>query len=162
MVGTGGVKAKDHGLTEGSVLAILAEALRSFPQPPAPTGPSELQMQAVVGKACLSGTWSGFVTLHVPVPVASSLTSALFAIPAGEISAADRADVVAELCNVVAGNLKGLIGGSVALSLPTTLEGSSELRNSQIPSGSGTIVVDVVFPFLGLPIAVRIIECSAP
>ena len=34
----------------------------------------------------------------------------------------ERADVVAELSNVIAGNLKGLIRGGVTLSLPTAIE----------------------------------------
>jgi CheY-specific phosphatase CheX len=162
MEGSGRVNARKHGITESSVLTILAEALGSFPQPSLPGGPLMSQAQSVFGKASLTGAWNGTVTLNVPVSVASSLTSALFAIPAGEISAADRADVVAELCNVVAGNLKGLIQGEVTLSLPTALEVNAGEAGSQIPPGSGAIAVDAAFPFLGQPIAVRIIEYPAP
>jgi|tagenome__1003787_1003787.scaffolds.fasta_scaffold19416268_2 hypothetical protein len=104
MAESGSMNARGHGITEHSVLAILAEALSSFPEPllpdgsPAPSAQTAFA-QTVFGQASLTGSWNGTVTLRVPVPLASSLTSALFAIPAGEISAVERADVVAELCN---------------------------------------------------------------
>ena len=106
----------------------------------------------------LVGIWNGTVALRVPVALASALTSALFAIPASEISAAERADVVAELCNVVAGNLKGLIRGGVALSLPTTLERDAGAIVRETTPRTGTVAVDFIYPFLGQLIAVQIIE----
>ncbi len=36
MAGSGGMNAREHGITEQSVLAILAEALSSFPEPSLP------------------------------------------------------------------------------------------------------------------------------
>jgi hypothetical protein len=70
--------------------------------------------------------------------------------------------VVAELCNVIAGNLKGLIQGEVTLSLPTAEEVGTGAAGSQTPPGSGAIAVDVALLFLGQPIAVRIFEYPAP
>jgi len=106
----------------------------------------------------LVGIWNGTVALRVPVALASALTSALFAIPASEISATERADVVAELCNVVAGNLKGLIRGGVALSLPTTLERDAGAIVRETAPRTGAVAVDFVYSFLGQLIAVQIIE----
>ena len=116
MAESGGMNAREHGITEQTVLAILAKALSSFPKPSLPDGSpapdaQTPNAQTIFGQASLTGTWNGAVTLRVPVPLASSLTSALFAIPVSEISAVERADVVAELCNVIAGNLKGLDRG---------------------------------------------------
>jgi hypothetical protein len=158
MAGSGSMNAREHGITEHSVLAILAEALSSFPEPSLPDGSSAPDAQAIFSQVSLTGIWNGTVTLRVPVAVASSLTSALFAIPAGEISAAERADVVAELCNVVAGNLKGLIRGGVTLSLPTALEGDAELMTRQTALSTGAVAVDAIYSFLGQLIAVQIIE----
>jgi hypothetical protein len=164
MAESGGMNAGEHDITEHSVLAILAEALSSFPEPSLPDGSSAPDVQNVFGQASLTGAWNGTVTLRVPVPLASSLTSALFAIPAGEISAVERADVVAELCNVVAGNLKGLIRGGVTLSLPTALEVDTEAISGQTAPSMGAapmpgaVAVDVIYPFLGQLIAVQIIE----
>ena len=158
MAGSGSMNAREHGITEHSVLAILAEALSSFPEPSLPDGSPAPDAQTVFGQASLAGAWNGAVTLQVPVPLASSLTSALFAIPASEISAAERADVVAELCNVVAGNLKGLIQGRVTLSLPTALEGDAETIIRETAPHRGAVTVDFIYPFLGQLIAVQIIE----
>jgi hypothetical protein len=152
------MSAREHGITEHSVQAILAEALSSFPEPSMPEESSAPNAQAVFSQASLTGIWNGTVTLLIPVALASALTSALFAIPAAEISAAERADVVAELCNVVAGNLKGLIRGGVTLSLPTALEGDAEAMIRETARRTGTVAVDFVYPFLGQLIAVRIIE----
>jgi hypothetical protein len=158
MMESDGMSAREHGITERSVQAILAEALSSFPEPSLPDGSSAPDAQAIFSQASLTGIWNGTVTLRVPVAVASSLTSALFAIPAGEISAAERADVVAELCNVVAGNLKGLIQGGVTLSLPTSLEGDAEAMIRETAPRTGAVAVDFIYPFLGQLIAVQIIE----
>jgi hypothetical protein len=152
------MSAREHGITEHSVQAILAEALSSFPEPSLPDGSSTPGVQAVFAQASLAGIWNATVTLRVPVALASALTSALFAIPAGQISAVERADVVAELCNVVAGNLKGLIQGGVKLSLPITLEGDAEAMLREAASHAGAVTVDFIYPFLGQLIAVQIIE----
>jgi hypothetical protein len=163
MAGSGSMNAREHGITEHSVLAILAEALSSFPEPSLPDGSpapnaQTIFSQTVFGQVSLTGAWNGTITLRVPMPLASSLTSTLFAIPAGEISSVERADVVAELCNVVAGNLKGLIRGGVTLSLPTALEGDAELMTRQTALSTGAVAVDAIYPFLGQLIAVQIIE----
>ena len=152
------MSAREHGITEHSVQAILAETLSSLPEPSLPDGSSAPDVQVVFAQASLTGVWNATVTLRVPVALASALTSALFAIPAGEISAAERADVVAELCNVVAGNLKGLLRGGVKLSLPTALEGDAEAIIRETASRAGTVTIDLIYPFLGQLIAVQIIE----
>src|SRR5689334_17516828 len=97
MSASGSMSARDHGITEQSVAAILDEALRSLPNPPLPKEPSSLH--TVFAHASLTGTWSGAVALRMPVSIASSLTSALFAISADEISPVERADMVGELSN---------------------------------------------------------------
>jgi CheY-specific phosphatase CheX len=164
MSASGSMSARDRGITEQSVPTILDEALSSFPKPPLPDGTSTSSLHTVFAHASLTGAWSGTVALRMPVSVASSLTSALFTIPTGEISTVERADVVGELSNVIAGNLKGLIGGGTTLSLPVVIEGDAEATDNRAVSLTGAVVVDFVYPFLGQLIAVQIIEYenSAP
>src|SRR4051812_2276513 len=106
MSGSSSMSAGEHGITEQSVSALLNEALNSFPEPPLPDGPIAPSIHTVLAHAHLTGIWGGAIALGVPVPVASSLTSGLLAIPADKISAVERADVVGELVNLIAGNLK--------------------------------------------------------
>jgi chemotaxis protein CheX len=159
MSGSGSMSAREHGITEQSVSVLLEEALSSFPEPPPladrPVAPC---FHTVFAHAHLTGIWSGAIALGVPVPVASSLPAALFAIPADEISAVERADMVGELVNLIAGNLKGLIRGGATLSLPVVLEGDDETIKNTTASLTGTVVVDFAYPFLGQLIAVRITE----
>jgi CheY-specific phosphatase CheX len=158
MSGSGSMSAREHGITEQSVSVLLEEALSSFPEPPLPDRPVAPCIHTVLAHVRLTGIWSGAIVLGVPVPVASSLTSALFAIPADEVSAVERADMVGELVNLIAGNLKGLIQGGATLSLPVVLEGDEEAIKTTTASLTGIVVVDFVYPFLGQLIAVRITE----
>ena len=122
------MSAREHGITEHSVQAILAEALSSFPEPSLPEGSPAPDAQAVFSQASLTGIWNGTVVLRVPVALASALTSALFTIPTREISAVERADVVAELCNVVAGNLKQHYRRECAAALDAEVDRPRRLR----------------------------------
>jgi len=156
------MKALEHGITEASVSAVVTDALGSFPEP-SPVQPSlepaaATSVRIVFTQANLTGAWNGAVNLRVPVPLAASLASAIFGIPADDISAAERADVVAELCNTVAGNLKGLIRGKAALSLPTVREGDARAVDPHAAFPAGTVAVNLAYPFLGQLIAVQVID----
>jgi hypothetical protein len=166
------MNALEHGITEQSVSAIVAEAVSSFPEPsPEHLPPEHLSFEPSTGpgfhvvssQAKLTGAWSGTVNLQVPVQLAASFASALFGIPAGDITATERADVVAELCNVVAGNLKGLIQGPAALSLPTIDDGGADHGEAQAAGRhaappEGRVAINLAYPFLGQIIVVQVIE----
>jgi hypothetical protein len=166
------MNALEHGITEQSVSAIVAEAVSSFPEPsPERLSPENLSFEpstgpgfhAVSTQATLTGAWNGTVNLQVPVQLAASFASALFGIPSSDITAAERADVVAELCNVVAGNLKGLIRGPSALSLPTINDGGVDdgepgPAGHHAASPAGRVAVNLGYPFLGQIIVVQVIE----
>lgn len=91
-------------------------------------------------------------TIHVtgdnPVSLALSMSddmaraasANMLAINSAEVSEEDQQDIVAELTNMIGGNLKSLIPGTHFLSLPTVVEGKE--LDLQIP---GATLTDDVF-----------------
>ncbi|EWY37389.1 hypothetical protein N825_11560 [Skermanella stibiiresistens SB22] len=151
------MNALEHGITEEAVTAFIDEALASFPEPPSPVL-SRTDTRVVVARIGLSGAWNGMLVFRVPAPLAACLASTLFGVPAAETTSAERTDVVAELCNTVGGNIKGLIRGAAALSLPIVTERHAEVVGQQTATPSGTVAVNLVHSFLGRFILVQVIE----
>lgn len=72
----------------------------------------------------VSGGWHGVVTVELDEAVARQLSARMLAIPDGEpIADGDIADAVGELVNMVGGNVKSLMPGPSALSLPVVAAG---------------------------------------
>jgi chemotaxis protein CheX len=92
--------------------------------------PGDLPGKEVVALAEISGEWNGTVCLSCSRLAARHATAAMFGIPDEELTAADIADAVGELVNVVGGNIKSLVPGPSVLSLPSVIEESQEVRFS--------------------------------
>lgn len=74
----------------------------------------------------VSGGWQGVVTVELEESVARALTAGMLAIPDGEeVGDSDLADAVGELVNMIGGNVKSLMPGPSALSLPSVAAGRS-------------------------------------
>ncbi len=71
----------------------------------------------------IAGAWNGVVLVWPHQQFATLAASLLFAIPQTEVSFADIQDGMAELGNIIAGNLKSLLPGPSILSLPTVTHG---------------------------------------
>lgn len=72
----------------------------------------------------VSGGWHGVVTVELDEGVARRLTARMLAIPTvEEVQDSDVADAVGELVNMVGGNVKSLMPGPSALSLPSVAAG---------------------------------------
>lgn len=71
------------------------------------------------------GTWNGTV-LYLPTEeFARRAAAVMLAVPVEEVTTDDIHDAAAELCNIVAGSLKGVLPGPSSLSLPTVAEGAN-------------------------------------
>jgi len=92
----------------------------------------ELPMQAydevpfVVGGVRLIGNAQATVVFSCGERLAREAAASMFDISVADVSDAEIRDAVAELTNVAAGNLKGLLPGAHGLSLPTVVN-----RNEQ-------------------------------
>jgi len=85
---------------------------------PAPTSPT------LTAAIHISGDFHGAIRLECSRNLIRRAAAIMFAVPESGLTEDDERDVVGELTNVVAGNLKALIPGSNSISLPTIIEGS--------------------------------------
>lgn len=86
--------------------------------PPLPASPT------VTAAIHISGDFHGAVRLECSRILIRRAAAIMFATTEDNLSLDDERDVVGELTNVVAGNIKALLPGSNSISLPTIIEGS--------------------------------------
>lgn len=79
--------------------------------PPHPDG-------EVSASVSVTGAWHGHVVVTCSTGAARHAAAALLGIEGDEIAEADTADALGELANVIGGNVKRLLPGPSALSLP--------------------------------------------
>jgi len=81
------------------------------------------------------GAWTGSIVLALSPEAAIEAAAAMLQVGAGDVAAADREDVAAELVNMIGGNLKGVLPGPSFLSLPTIVSGNDfgmKVRDSEL------------------------------
>jgi len=71
----------------------------------------------------ITGAWEGVVLLQVDYTLAQRLAAAMFAMETAEVGDAEIIDAIAELANIIGGNVKALVPQPSALSLASTLQG---------------------------------------
>jgi chemotaxis protein CheX len=74
-----------------------------------------------VGIIALAGAFSGVVSVHLSESVVRGAASQMFQAPAGAVDADEMRDAVAELTNMVGGNVKCLVPQPTQLGLPEVL-----------------------------------------
>ena len=79
--------------------------------------------EKLLGTIQIAGATSLSVVLAVSDGVARAAAAAMLMMPLADVSDADQRDVVAELTNMIGGNLKSLLPGPLYLSLPTVVAG---------------------------------------
>lgn len=101
----------------GSFLAIELELVSG--DDAGPTGPT------TTGCVHISGEWGGSVFVEATAAHAAQAAEAMFAADPGSLSSDEVSDALGELTNMVGGNIKGLLPGPSALSLPSVASGES-------------------------------------
>lgn len=89
------------------------------------------------GVITVSGEWEGAIGLFVTEGMGRQAASSMFATPHDGVTTQDLQDALAELTNVVGGNLKGLLPPPCQLGLPVVVEGSD--YRMQLPGSTQTI-----------------------
>jgi chemotaxis protein CheX len=102
----------------------------------AKAGVSRTDEARLTGCVQIAGQWKGAVIFDTPVEFARTAASIMFDMPAANAQAADLQDALAELSNMVGGNLKTLLPAPSFLSLPTVTEGKD--YSLSVP-GSGMV-----------------------
>lgn len=78
----------------------------------------------VTGCIQISGTWKGAVVLQTTQGFARSAASHMLRIDDQEVTAEDIQDAMAEITNMIGGNIKSQVPGPSFLSLPTVTTGN--------------------------------------
>ncbi len=102
------------------VVEQVWESFLGSEEPLLPGMPSEL-VAGWSGAVTVSGAWEGMVSVELPTAMAEEVTRRMLAVD--ETTDEDVADAVGELVNMVGGNVKSLMPGPSALSLPLVAAG---------------------------------------
>ena len=78
---------------------------------------------SLIGAVEICGAFEGAVTVECSAAFARKAAAVMFSVAETEVSSGEMADMLGELTNMIAGNLKALVGGC-QLSLPTVVEGA--------------------------------------
>ncbi len=81
------------------------------------------EQSPVTGCVQISGQWTGAVLVQTTGKLASYAASQMFAISEAEVEKGECQDTMAELANMIGGNIKSLVPGPSNLSLPTVTIG---------------------------------------
>lgn len=115
-----------------------------------PLAPGQRTLDGVIN---ITGAWAGAVVLQVPEPVARRAAAVMFELDADLASLEDMQDAVGELANMTGGNVKALLDGQCALSLPAVVEG----RDYSIRVPGSEPVTRVSFDVDGEPFVVSLL-----
>jgi len=115
-------------------------------------GEVEPGQETLIGTIQIAGAKSMSVVLGVSTGAARAATAAMLQLPEQGITDDDERDVVAELANMIGGNLKSLLPGPLFLSLPTVVAGRD--LGLQVPGAE--LVEDVSLKCEAGPLRVRL------
>ncbi|MCX5660789.1 MAG: chemotaxis protein CheX [Planctomycetota bacterium] len=106
--------------------------------------------------ACIqiSGAWNGAILLDCPVEFARLAASVMFSTEPANAALPDLQDAIAELVNMIGGNIKGLLPETCFLSLPAVVEGGD--YSARVPGS--TPVGRVAFVCQGHRVSIVILE----
>jgi chemotaxis protein CheX len=99
---------------DGGDMLNASEAALASPASAVAGAPSAFVSAAV----SVTGAWDGDVVVTCSDPVARQVTATLLAVEPTEVTADDVIDAVAELVNIIGGNLKGRLPEPCVMSLP--------------------------------------------
>ena len=112
--------------------------------------------RSVTGMVTIEGAWRGAVMVRCGLPLASLLTARMFAVES-EPAFDDIADAIGELANIVAGNLKALLPGPSAISLPAVALGV----DYEVSVIGTSVVANVAFVTVGHTFAVVVTQSDS-
>ena len=143
-------------VTEENLRAIVEQVWESLlfeaPSWAETTGPSE---DTFVSTIAIHGDWAATVSLTTVTAQAEQITNAMLGLPTPAGTPVDHEDVsdaLAEMVNVVGGNLKALLPTQSSLGLPHAAALTTQ------PGASGDPVVRVAFRWRGHPVEVTVTE----
>jgi chemotaxis protein CheX len=77
-----------------------------------------------IGTVHITGSWSGSVVVECPEAFGRAVAATMFGTEPDAVEDDELIDVMGELANMTGGNVKSLLPGDAALSLPTVVRGA--------------------------------------
>ena len=105
----------------------------------------------LAGCVQITGAWRGAVTLYAPKEIGKKIAATMFGLDEAEVENQQIKDVIGEITNILAGNIKSLLPGPCSLSLPSVAITDYNLHHP----GSETLAA-INFDSEGLPFLVAL------
>ncbi len=106
-------------ITQNVFSTVLASPVGDPVRPPEPP-----PKPALTGSIHISGQWQGSVLVSTTESFADHAAEKMLGIDNSSVAPEDRVDVLAELTNMIGGNIKSLLPGPSNLSLPSVAPGT--------------------------------------
>jgi chemotaxis protein CheX len=110
--------------------------------------------ERVTGCVHLSGAYTGSIMLSCSGPAARDAAAALFSMQPSDVTQNEIIDAIGELANMVGGNVKSMLPGPSALSLPAVVHGQVAVPGAQV-------VREVYLTWRNEPLAVSLWQQAA-
>jgi chemotaxis protein CheX len=91
-----------------------------------------LESERVTGCVHLSGAYTGSIMLECSGPAARDAAAALFSMQPADVTPEEVVDAIGELANMVGGNVKSMLPGPSALSLPAVVHGPFAVPGAEV------------------------------
>ena len=108
----------------------------------------------MTGVVQISGNWQGAILVQTTQELARTAAAAMLQIGADELTAGELQDALAELSNMIGGNIKGHVPGPSYLSMPTVAAGS----DFELHLKDARVVSDATMSVAGQPLCVLMCE----
>jgi chemotaxis protein CheX len=105
----------------------------------------------VTASVSITGGWDGHVVFGASTAAAQKAAAVLLMMDEDELAEADVADAVGELANMIGGNIKSLLPGPSALTLPLVSLGGAAIH---LPSATEAVRLDLIWQ--GQPVRVSV------
>ena len=96
------------------------------------SGSDGVGAERVTGCVHLSGAYTGSIMLACSAPAARDAAAALFSMQPDAVTQTEVIDAIGELANMVGGNVKSMLPGPSALSLPAVVHGQLAVPGAQM------------------------------
>lgn len=103
--------------------------------------PAPAVQYALSGCIQLAGAWQGAVILDCSDEFAAQAAAAMFGLSPNAVEPQDKIDTVAELVNMLGGNIKSILPGPSFLALPTVTAG--EDYKIEVPSATCESMIEL-------------------
>jgi len=139
-----------------SIVHSIFEVMLNLPAEPAELGVVQDDGSSWAGSIRIGGAWTGVVEIQITSELARQIAAQMLAMDAADVLENDLQDAVAELTNMIGGNIKSQVPGPSQLSLPCV---------ARVPEGAGLaghqLINDIAICSNGEPLRVSVWEATA-